>query len=40
MKELAELKSQRYSYLTDNNEGKKAKDTKKCIRTRKLKLED
>ena len=41
MKELATLRPKTYSYLTDHNdEGKKAKDTKKCVIKRKLKFED
>ena len=41
MKEFAELRAKAYSYLTENNnKDKKAKDTKKCLIKRKLKLED
>ena len=40
-KEFAVLKAKTYSYLTDNNnEDKKAKDTKKCVVKIKLKFED
>ena len=40
MKESFPLGAKTYSYLTDNNdEDKKAKDTKKCIIKRKLKFE-
>ena len=32
MKEFAALRGKTYSYLTDNNDNdKKAKDTKKCV---------
>ena len=41
MKKFAALRAKTYSYLTDNNdEHKKAKDTKKCAIKRKLKFED
>ena len=41
MKEFTAFKTKIYSYLTDNNnEDKKAKDTKKCVVKRKLKFED
>ena len=41
MKEFVELWAKAYSYLKDNNdEDKKAKETKKCVIKRKLKLED
>ena len=39
--ELTKKCAKTYSYLTDNNdEHKKAKDTKKCAIKRKLKFED
>ena len=38
---FAALRPKTYSYLTNDNDGhKKAKDTKKCVVTRKLKLEN
>ena len=41
MKEFVGLRAKTYSYLKDNNdEDKKAKDTKKCAIVRKLKLQD
>ena len=41
MKEFVRLRAKTYSYLKDNNdEDKKAKDTKKCVIKRKLKFED
>ena len=41
MKEFVGLRAKTCSYLKDNNdEDKKAKDTKKCIIKRKLKFED
>ena len=41
MKAFVELRSKTYSYLKDNNdEGKKAKSTKKCFIKRKFKFED
>ena len=41
MKQFVGLKAKTYSYLKDNNdEDKKAKDTKKCVIKRKLKFKD
>ena len=41
MKETAVLRPKTYSYLTENNnENKKAKDTKKWVMKRKVKFED
>ena len=41
MKEFVELRPKSYSYLEENNdEDKKAKDTKKCIIKRKLLFQD
>ena len=41
MKEFVELRSKTYSYLKGNNdEDKKAKDTKKCVIKRKIKFQD
>ena len=41
MKDFVELRAKAYSYLKDNNdEDKKAKDTKKCVIKRKLKFEN
>ena len=41
MTDFAALRPKIYSYLTSNNdENKKAKDTKKCVRKWKIKLED
>ena len=41
MKKFAALRAKTYIYLTDNNdEHRKAKDTKKCAIKRKLKFED
>ena len=41
MNERVELRAKRYSHLKDNNdEDKKAKDTKKCVIKRKLKFQD
>ena len=41
MKELATLRARTNSYLTDNkDQGKKAKDTKKCAIKRRFKFED
>ena len=41
MTDFAALRPKIYSYLTGNNdENKKAKDTKKCVRKWKIKLED
>ena len=40
MKEFVGLRAKTYSYLKDNNdENKKAKGTKRCVRKRKLKFE-
>ena len=41
IKEFIWLRAKGYSYLKDNNdEDKKAKDTKKCVIERKLKFQD
>ena len=41
MKKFVGLRSKTYSYLKENNdEGKKAKGTKKCVVKRKLKFVD
>ena len=41
MTEFATLRPKRNSYVTDeNDENKKAKGTKKCVRKRKLQFED
>ena len=41
MKEFVRLRTKTYSYLKDNSgEDKKAKDTKKCVIKRKLKIQD
>ena len=41
MAEFAALRLKTYSYLTDDNdENKKAKDTKKCVIKRKIKFKD
>ena len=41
MKKFVRLRTRTYSYLKDkNNEYKKAKDTKRCVIKRKLKLKD
>ena len=41
MKELFGLRAKTYNYLKDNNdENKKAKDTKKCVIKRKLRFEN
>ena len=41
MKKLVRLRAKTYSYLKhNNNEDKKAKDTKKCVLKRKLKFQD
>ena len=41
IKEVVRLRAKTYSCLKDNNkEGKKAKDTKKCVIKRKPKFED
>ena len=41
MKKIVRLRAKTYSYLKDNNnEDKKAKDTKKCVTKRKRKFED
>ena len=41
MKEFFGLRAKTYNYLKDNNdENKKAKDTKKCVIKRKLRFEN
>ena len=41
MKEFEGLREKKFNYLTDNeSEGKKAKDTKKCVIKRKLQFKD
>ena len=41
LRNFASLTPKRFSYLTgDNNENKKAKNTKKCVIKQKIKLED
>ena len=41
MAKFGGLRAKTYSYLTDeDSEDKKAKDTKKCVRKRKLKFEN
>ena len=40
VKEFVGLRAKTYSYLKDNNEDKKTKDTIKCVMKRKIKFQD